>query len=515
MKLNNIILLLFLFIIVFSCKKESPTIIYSLSKLDSLKVSKSIDNLSENYSDNNDTLVFYSNKIISEYPNNKAELCAKIAHLHFSKSNYYLAQLYFDKSAQKYLNDSLIENYAEQVSNAGVVKEMSGLYTEAIQNYLKSLRIFDSLNLDLKLSRILNNIGIVYQQLNENKKSLEYYHKSLNITEKLGKHDISAIRYNNIATLYEESENNIDSALFYYNKALNIWKNDSNSNNLGIVLNNIGYVYLVKNNIGKADSLFEESLIISNKNNNKNNKSFVLRNKALLLIKKADYTNAISYIKESILITRDIKNKEAEMKSLKVLADAYEHNNEYKLANSTLKELHLLNDELSGVKQKLQINKLNIQYSVREKEHQINILELKNNVQNKKLMQLWLLIAALTFLLTGVIVIYRLHKKNSKLEMQHMRRDIADYLSQIEELKEKHSINIENQQKDIIEKLKQYGLTETEEKVLLLISKGYKNTEIAEKMFVSINTIKTHTKNIFIKLDVRNRIEAARKAQII
>jgi len=47
------------------------------------------------------------------------------------------------------------------------------------------------------------------------------------------------------------------------------------------------------------------------------------------------------------------------------------------------------------------------------------------------------------------------------------------------------------------------------------ITHGFKNQEIADKMFVSLSTIKTHTKNIFEKLDVRNRIEAVRKAHII
>jgi ATP/maltotriose-dependent transcriptional regulator MalT len=67
----------------------------------------------------------------------------------------------------------------------------------------------------------------------------------------------------------------------------------------------------------------------------------------------------------------------------------------------------------------------------------------------------------------------------------------------------------------MLKQLKGFGLTDREEEVLVLISQGYKNAEIAEKMFVSLNTIKTHTKNIFIKLDVKNRTQAAKKAQIV
>jgi LuxR family maltose regulon positive regulatory protein len=51
--------------------------------------------------------------------------------------------------------------------------------------------------------------------------------------------------------------------------------------------------------------------------------------------------------------------------------------------------------------------------------------------------------------------------------------------------------------------------------ILLYISEGLKNTEIADKMFVSINTVKTHIKNIFVKLDVSNRIQATNKAKVL
>ena len=39
------------------------------------------------------------------------------------------------------------------------------------------------------------------------------------------------------------------------------------------------------------------------------------------------------------------------------------------------------------------------------------------------------------------------------------------------------------------------------------------NQEIADKLFVSLNTVKTHLKNIYIKLDVDNRTKAVAKAK--
>ncbi len=55
-------------------------------------------------------------------------------------------------------------------------------------------------------------------------------------------------------------------------------------------------------------------------------------------------------------------------------------------------------------------------------------------------------------------------------------------------------------------------LTPREIDVLKLISEGKKNTEITEILCLSKNTIKTHIKNIFQKLEVEDRTAAALKA---
>lgn len=54
--------------------------------------------------------------------------------------------------------------------------------------------------------------------------------------------------------------------------------------------------------------------------------------------------------------------------------------------------------------------------------------------------------------------------------------------------------------------------------VLQLMSDGLTNQEIADRLFVSLNTIKTHTSNLYEKLEVKRRtqaIETAKKLNII
>ncbi len=51
-------------------------------------------------------------------------------------------------------------------------------------------------------------------------------------------------------------------------------------------------------------------------------------------------------------------------------------------------------------------------------------------------------------------------------------------------------------------------LTDREREVLCLMVKGMNNSEIAEKLFISLGTVKFHISNIFMKLGVESRVEA-------
>ena len=57
-------------------------------------------------------------------------------------------------------------------------------------------------------------------------------------------------------------------------------------------------------------------------------------------------------------------------------------------------------------------------------------------------------------------------------------------------------------------KLRQLGVTRRELEILELIANGMSNREIAEKLFVSENTVKTHSSRLFDKLGARRRTQA-------
>ena len=57
-------------------------------------------------------------------------------------------------------------------------------------------------------------------------------------------------------------------------------------------------------------------------------------------------------------------------------------------------------------------------------------------------------------------------------------------------------------------RLRELGITRRELEILELIANGLSNREIAERLFVSENTVKTHSSRLFDKLSARRRTQA-------
>lgn len=63
-----------------------------------------------------------------------------------------------------------------------------------------------------------------------------------------------------------------------------------------------------------------------------------------------------------------------------------------------------------------------------------------------------------------------------------------------------------------------FNLTDSEKRVMKLLAQGMTNREIAEKLCISVTTVKSHTGNIYAKLEVKNRtaaVQAAKEMELI
>lgn len=81
----------------------------------------------------------------------------------------------------------------------------------------------------------------------------------------------------------------------------------------------------------------------------------------------------------------------------------------------------------------------------------------------------------------------------------------------------KRSLHREAKTEDVIDhkKIEVLGISRREYEILCEIANGLSNREIAEKLFITESTVKTHVSSILLKLDVKRRTQAIRKAKQI
>ncbi|EEF60290.1 response regulator [Pedosphaera parvula] len=99
------------------------------------------------------------------------------------------------------------------------------------------------------------------------------------------------------------------------------------------------------------------------------------------------------------------------------------------------------------------------------------------------------------------------------------RADPADILSAIQDVKQGGAPMSSQIARRVVqsfrevprEPVKNEKLSQREEEILQQLSKGYTTKEIAERLSVSVNTVRTHLQHIYEKLHVRSRTEAVVK----
>jgi DNA-binding NarL/FixJ family response regulator len=75
------------------------------------------------------------------------------------------------------------------------------------------------------------------------------------------------------------------------------------------------------------------------------------------------------------------------------------------------------------------------------------------------------------------------------------------------------NLTLDLKEKDESESTTGIDLTEREKEILQCIADGKSNKEISDTLFVSVETVKSHIKNLYKKLNVKNRVEAAMKGR--
>lgn len=124
--------------------------------------------------------------------------------------------------------------------------------------------------------------------------------------------------------------------------------------------------------------------------------------------------------------------------------------------------------------------------------------------------ELWLAVVSIVFFLIGLFISRKW--KPDRRSAKVITAEAPNELTATETRSDGNTVNdhtANTNEKAIIES----GLSKRELEILHLISEGLSNQQIADRLFVSENTVKKHISNLFLKLDVQRRTEAIKKAK--
>jgi len=144
-------------------------------------------------------------------------------------------------------------------------------------------------------------------------------------------------------------------------------------------------------------------------------------------------------------------------------------------------------------------------YEWEKQEKEIRLLEQSDQLKTSRMRLQWLLVGLLVLMGLLILVVgwSVIRHKNQKLK--EMKTGLQHFL-----LHEKKSgspaLYFNNIPHEAI--AEKWGLTARESEILYLLGQGCSNAKIAAQLFISANTVKFHIKNIYIKLNVKSRMEA-------
>jgi ATP/maltotriose-dependent transcriptional regulator MalT len=405
------------------------------------------------------------------------------------------------------IGDSL--NFTKMRMNQAAMKEISGQYSEAVKMYVEVIKFFKDNNDSLQLANAFSNLGVAYEEMEVAKKSLQYHKKALEIRLTINDSINAAYSYNNIGVVYNELMVNPDSALFYYKKSAEIFKNTNSIWQLATVEDNIGQIYIEKKFFKKAENKFNLILNIYDSLNVDQGKAEAYRSIGQLYFKQRKDYKAIKALKKSLEINTKLDKQKEIIEINKILAKIYIAVGDYVQATKTMQVYNTLKDSILNKENNKDIADIEAKYQLKDKTQTIKLLNLEAELHKKKNRNQSILFILLSVILILIVIILYYNSYKNRLLQKQLRLELQNYILHIDELKTK----INEKEDDFTfseDKIKEYDLSSREVDVLKLIALGYKNAEVAEKLFVSQNTVKSHVKNIYIKLDVKNRVEASK-----
>jgi len=397
---------------------------------------------------------------------------------------------------------------SDALNNLGVAIGYTGHPDSAIYFLEKSLKIREAMGDSTRLAATYRNMAEVLRVLKRMDGAVTYCRKAYMMIPGINNFKVTANIYNETAYLHELADR-LDSAAYFYQKLIDISKEKKFTRGLAVGFSNLASVYQCEKKFDKALELMNFGLQLDRNIGNDYGIMTSYRVIASCFNEMGNYTTALLYLDSATILcdTSWVSDLQGLEQSKYI---AWKGLGNYKLALAHFEKSTMLKDSILNEKKRKNIAEILTKYETEKKEQHIELLNKTNELHERRnRIQLLILIASLLISISGASISW-LIIKNKNHRIRQMDLELRNFLLQIHET-EKNQGYIDSA---LIRLKSEFGLTQREIEILGKISEGNTNAELAEKLFISENTIKYHIKNIYIKLDVKNRVQALRKTHL-
>ncbi|MEO9965291.1 MAG: tetratricopeptide repeat protein [Reichenbachiella sp.] len=476
----------------------------------------------------------------------RADAWYYLGELELSLENYFQAIHAGEQSEIR--NDLLL---VECYSHAGFCYREMGLYQKAFPHYEQSLSIAKSINDSVESAQQYYNLGTLYQYLGDFENAIKLLDSAYQMD--LALKDTVALGFDlGFLSELKFQIGDLDNALYYAKESLVLLPpGGGNANSHANRVKQVGSIFLERGMLDSASFYLEaaEKEYVEIKDQWRLASCWL--ELAKLKTKERQYSKAVDFAERAnafytkkgdsqyLILSNNVlamtysemmmldkaqellienQHKCEQLGNIKNLRDNYKLQSElfakigdHKAAEEVKLKLQELENSLNEFTNKEQLNRLALQVKFDKLEQENQILIQSNQsthqrLEDKSSKLVWLTTGGLALFIVLIASFY-LVRKNLREKNKRLENDLLDLREHIKVLLEGDASNLQVDLSEINECLSA-PLTDREFEILGHAIGDLNNSEIAEKVFVSVNTVKYHLKNIYDKLGVSNRKQA-------
>ncbi len=378
---------------------------------------------------------------------------------------------------------------------------------ESQKNYETALELADSGSGENYVhwqSRLRGNLAGVFFEIGDPESALFYSKEALRIASMVS--DSIAMANNLIQMGYcFDALYQIDSALIVNKRAATILEGNDQKIPLIFQYYNIANIYLSMDAWLDSFDYFKKCIDLSSEYNEYEVLAGSYNGLGELSLKQNNFEKAATYLQKAIRFSEENNLMPNLLRALKLNYQLEQSRGNLADAIDYLTAFYTLQDSIQDEESLKRVDEFKVKYETAKREKEVILA--KAEIEKKEKQQAFLIIIIIVVVVFSMVAIL--------LILQRFKLKKALLSQEIDTLRAKINLAIKSPTDDFsldqINEGLHHHITEREFEILKLAVSDTSNNEIAEKAFISVNTVKFHLKRVYDKLGVSNRKEALQK----